>query len=66
MVVCKGMDCKTVGEDRMNDGHYAAADRLIAYQLRRMRHFDLLLVCLSTAYGGYREQWQGRSYPMDI
>ena len=65
MVVSKGMDWKTVGDDRMKHGHYAEAARLIAYQLQSMRHFDLLLVCLSLAYGGYREQWQGRPYPMD-
>lgn len=49
----------------MTHGHYAEAARVIAYHLRRQRHFDLLLICLSLAYGGYREQWQGRPYPMD-
>lgn len=49
----------------MKHGHYAEAARVIAYHLRRQRHFDLLQAYLNLAYGGYREQWQGRPYPMD-
>lgn len=49
----------------MKHGHYAEAARVIAYHLRQRRHFGLLLTCFTLAYGGYREQWQGRPYPMD-
>ncbi len=56
---------KTVGDDRIDPKHYAVAAKMIADQLRSMRQLDLLLVCLSLAYGGYREQWRGRPYPMD-
>lgn len=59
MVDKEGVEWKTVGDDRMKPGHYAEATRVM---LRRIRHFDLLVVCLRLAYGSHL---QGRPYPMD-
>lgn len=42
-----------------------AADRIIAYHKRHVEQIGLLLTFLRYAYGGNRERWRGRPYPMD-